>query len=62
MSPGVNGLALQRMLEHTSAKVTLDTYADLFNDDLSAVAVTLPSRYSSGNVLKMCAHGADESP
>ena len=45
-SAGVNVLALQRMLGHTSAKVTLDTYADLFDDDLDAVAVTLDSRYS----------------
>jgi integrase len=29
VSAGVNVLALQRMLGHTSAKVTLDTYADL---------------------------------
>ena len=28
------------MLGHTSAKVTLDTYADVFDDDLDAVAVT----------------------
>jgi hypothetical protein len=27
-------LALSRMLGHTSAKVTLDTYADLFDTDL----------------------------
>jgi integrase len=45
--------ALQRMLGHTSAKVTLDTYADLFDDDLDAVAVTLDSRYSRGSVDKM---------
>ena len=30
ISSGVNVLALSRMLGHTSAKVTLDTYADLF--------------------------------
>jgi integrase len=45
ISAGVNVLALQRILGHTSAKVTLDTYADLFDDDLDAVAVTLHSRY-----------------
>ena len=45
VSAGVNVLALQRMLGHTSAKVTLDTYADLFDDDLDAVAVTLHGRY-----------------
>jgi len=52
VSAGVNVLALQRMLGHTSAKVTLDTYADLF-DDLDAVAVTLDSRYSRESVARM---------
>ncbi len=47
VSAGVNVLALQRMLGHTSAKVTLDTYADLFDDDLDAVATALHSRYGA---------------
>jgi integrase len=47
VSAGVNVLALQRMLGYKSAKVTLDTYADLFDDDLDAVAVTLHARYSA---------------
>jgi hypothetical protein len=34
------------MLGHKSAKVTLDTYSDLFDDDLDAVADTLHARYS----------------
>lgn len=29
------------MLGHASASMTLDTYADLFDDDLDAVAVAL---------------------
>jgi integrase len=41
ISAGVNVLALQRMLGHKSATVTLDTYADLFDTDLDAVAVAL---------------------
>lgn len=41
ISAGVNVLALSRMLGHTSAKVTLDTYADLFDTDLDAVAAAL---------------------
>jgi hypothetical protein len=53
VSAGVNVLALQRMLGRTSAKVTLDTYADLFDDDLDAVAVTLNNRYSRDSVAKM---------
>jgi integrase len=60
ISAGVNVLALQRMLGHTSAKVTLDTYADLFDDDLDAVAVTLDSRYSRESVAKMWPRGTSE--
>jgi integrase len=46
VSVGVNVLALQRMLGHKSAKMTLDTYADPFDDDLDAVADTLHARYA----------------
>jgi integrase len=60
ISAGVNVLALQRMLGHTSAKVTLDTYADLFDDDLDAVAVTLDSRYLRASVAKLWPHGINE--
>ncbi|MDT5371489.1 MAG: hypothetical protein QOC62_5920 [Mycobacterium sp.] len=41
ISAGVNVLALSRMLGHTPAKVTLDTYSDLFDTDLDAVASAL---------------------
>jgi hypothetical protein len=48
------------MLGHTSAKVTLDTYSDLFDTDLDAVAVTLHSSYSRENVGKVWAQrGSD---
>lgn len=40
INSGVNELALSRMLGHTSAIVTLDTFADLFDTDLDAVAST----------------------
>jgi integrase len=53
VSAGVNVLALQRMLGHTSAEVTLDTYSDLFDDDLDAVATTLDRRYSPQAVANM---------
>jgi integrase len=59
---GMNVLALQRVLGHTSAKMTLDTYADLFDDDLDAVAVTLHSRYSRQSVLNTCSQRAHEEP
>lgn len=60
VSAGVNVLALQRMLGHTSAAMTLDTYSDLFDDDLDAVAVTLHSRYSRSTVGKVWAPGINK--
>jgi integrase len=62
VSAGANVLALQRMLGHTSAKMTLDTYADLFDDDLDAVAVTLHARYSPENVGKVWAQRGHDAP
>lgn len=41
ISSGANVKAVQRMLGHASAAMTLDTYADLFDDDLDAVAARL---------------------
>lgn len=38
ISAGANVKAVQRMLGHASAAMTLDVYADLFDDDLDAVA------------------------
>jgi integrase len=38
ISAGANPKAVQRMLGHASAAMTLDTYADLFEDDLDAVS------------------------
>jgi integrase len=61
VSAGVNVLALQRMLGHTSAKVTLDTYADLFDDDLDTVAVTLHAQYSPQIVGKVWAQREHEA-
>lgn len=33
--------AVQRMLGHASAAMTLDVYADLFDDDLDTVSASL---------------------
>ena len=33
------------MLGHKSAKVTLDTYSDLFDTDLDAIAAALDTAY-----------------
>jgi integrase len=41
VSAGANVKALQRMLGHARASMTLDVYADLFDDDLDDVAVQL---------------------
>ena len=38
ISAGANVKAVQRMLGHASAAMTLDTYADLFEDDLDNVS------------------------
>ena len=41
ISAGANVKAVQRMLGHASAAMTLDRYADLFEDDLEGVAQAL---------------------
>lgn len=41
ISAGANVKAVQRMLGHASAAMTLDTYADLFDDDLDTVSSAL---------------------
>jgi integrase len=41
VSAGANVKAVQRMLGHARAAMTLDVYADLFDDDLEAVAERL---------------------
>ena len=56
VSAGANVKAVQKMLGHASAAMTLDIYADLFDDDLE------PSRplYMTHIYAKMwakCAHG-----
>lgn len=37
VSAGANVKEVQKMLGHASATMTLDTYADLFDDDLESV-------------------------
>lgn len=50
---GANVKALQRMLGHASAAMTLDVYADLFDDDLDAVGTAL-DRAREASVPKLC--------
>ena len=53
ISAGANVKAVQKMLGHASAAMTLDTYADLFDDDLNTVAVRLNEAAVSSNVVRM---------
>ena len=46
-SAGANVKALQRMLGHAKASMTLDVYADLFDDDLDGVAESLDEAIKS---------------
>jgi integrase len=49
ISAGANPKGVQTMLGHASAAMTLDTYADLFPDDLDAVASALSESTFSEN-------------
>lgn len=51
ISAGANVKAVQRMLGHSSAVMTLDTYADLFEDDLDSVAEALSEAYARSNAV-----------
>jgi hypothetical protein len=53
VSAGANVKAVQKMLGHASAAMTLDVHADLFDDDLEAVATALDQARS-----RDCGHGA----
>ncbi|MDO9591132.1 MAG: site-specific integrase, partial [Microcella sp.] len=50
ISAGANVKAVQAMLGHASATMTLDTYADLFDDDLEAVATRLDEAQARAGV------------
>jgi integrase len=47
ISAGANIKAVQRMLGHAKASMTLDVYADLFDEDLDSVAVNLDAAIRS---------------
>ncbi|MEV6431761.1 site-specific integrase [Nocardia sp. NPDC051463] len=46
VSAGANVLALARLLGHKDAKETLNTYADLFDDDLDKLANAMDKAYA----------------
>ena len=45
--------SVQRMLGHASAAMTLDVYADLFDNDLDAVAIALNDEASKSVAVKV---------
>lgn len=53
ISAGANVKAVQRMLRHASAAMTLDVYGDLFDDDLDDVATALNQARTSAVVANM---------
>ncbi|MGR6091403.1 tyrosine-type recombinase/integrase [Brevibacterium sp. CSND-B09] len=53
ISAGASVLSVQRMLGHESATVTLDVYAELFEDDLDEVAERLDSVRADVRVREM---------
>lgn len=53
ISSGANVKAVQRMLGHKSAAMTLDTYADLFDDDLADVAARMNDGGLSADVERL---------
>ncbi len=54
VSAGANVKAVQRMLGHKSAVMTLDTYADLFDRDAEAVADAHDQRLSGARLRGGC--------
>ncbi len=50
VAAGANVKVLQRMLGHASAAMTLDVYADLFDDDLDAIGTALDRAASAESV------------
>lgn len=65
ISAGANVKAVQRMLGHKSAAMTLDVYADLFDDDLNAVSDALDQARAASNVaavLSRDTNGASKKP
>ena len=60
ISAGANAKVVQRMLGHASAAMTLDTYADLFEDDLDAVGSALDQAKRNAIVGKLWANETNE--
>lgn len=50
ISAGASVKAVQRMLGHSSAQITLDRYTHLFEDDLESLAESMDAHYSAAQV------------
>jgi integrase len=61
IAAGANVKAVQRMLGHASAAMTLDVYAGLFSDDLDDVAARLHDAATRRGVSKMCPAGPGDA-
>ncbi|WP_229673336.1 site-specific integrase [Microbacterium saperdae] len=61
ISAGANVKAVQRMLGHKSAAMTLDVYADLFDDDLNAVSDALDHARAAANVANLLSRQASKA-
>lgn len=61
VSAGANVKAVQRMLGHASAAMTLDTYAELFDKDLDAVGDALDGAATRAGVVKKWSDRAEEA-
>src|SRR4029434_1280963 len=61
VAAGANVKAVQQMLGHASAAITLDVYAGLFADDLDGVADQLDRAYTRLNAEQMRTPRAEAS-
>ncbi|WP_375804497.1 tyrosine-type recombinase/integrase [Arsenicicoccus cauae] len=61
IASGANVKAVQQMLGHTSAAMTLDVYAGLFPDDLDAVGRSLDALVLRPGVPQTCHNGPAEA-
>ena len=61
IAAGANVKAVQRMLGHASAAMTLDVYAGLFSDDLDDVAARLHDAATRRDVSKMGPAGPEDA-
>jgi integrase len=62
VSAGANVKAVQRMLGHASAAMTLDVYADLFDEDLESVSMALDHARAAEVVQFLCSSDPEEDP